>query len=1109
MTPAQLQPARRLEESYFIEASAGTGKTTTLVDRIVEVLRSGVPVERIAAVTFTNAAAGEMKIRVRQALEDARRSSSDEHERKVLGRAQENLERAFIGTIHAFCGQLLRKRPVEAGIDPSFEELPDPGPLFREVFRPWLIDRIAAGSPPLVRALARVAEWERTEPIRRLESEAWKLVEWRDYSAPWRRAEFDRAAATEAILDKARQLCELRNRSQKREADRLWQRLRPVQDLVERAERAKAAGIDYLDAVEADIAQLPWRMRSGFDGYGPFASNLAREAVVAARDQFLAEVESYKRHSDADIVVPLRDELWQSVALYEAAKRAAGKLDFADLLIKARDLLRHPESCAWIRSLYDRLFIDEFQDTDPLQAEILLTIAGDAPPGCDWRTVAPMPGKLFVVGDPKQSIYRFRRADIGLYRAVSMDLQQRGVTSGQLHRSHRSLEPIQSFVNAAFDGSMPAYLPLSGGRPPLPGQPAVVALPMPEPYGVQRLAKKEIERCSPRTVAAFIEWLVGQSGWVVSEKDEAPRPIEAGDVCILFRRFTSGGRDLAQEYVRALEARGIEHVLVGSKSLHQREEVAAVRTALRAIEWPEDELSVYATLRNFFAVLDATLFECREQYGRLHPLTGIPLEPAGPFEDIRTALDFLREAHERRNDIPIAATINRLLEATRAHAAFAFRKGGRRALANVCRVVDLARSFESREATSFRSFLDYLEAEAEEGEAGEAPIFEQTAEGVKLMTVHKAKGLEFPVVILADLTGRLTAPNGCDRYIDALRGLCAQRLLTWAPPDLLDHEEEEKAADLEEGYRLAYVAATRARDLLVVSAVGVPEFLKEGAIGESSWLSPLYSALYPSRELWRSGSPADGHRTVVKRPRDWQDDEDSVRPGLHRVGNHEVFWFDPAQLDLTDTKQPGLDHELALKGTPEQIRSGEQRYRAWQEAREVAIEAGRRSSIRVAGVQETGALAAAVEVEEIRLPHTPGRPSGRPFGRLVHSLLERSGSAEWEQLAPALARQCGAAESDVAPAVAAVRAALDSSLLGGAAKARRVHREYPVMVRLDDGRLAEGRADLVYFDGECWTVIDYKTGPSASKRNRQQLQLYALALQRATGQRVRAVLLEV
>src|SRR5208337_1630354 len=181
------------------------------------------------------------------------------------------------------------------------------------------------------------------------------------------------------------------------------------------------------------------------------------------------------------------------------------------------------------------------------------------------------------------------------------------------------------------------------------------------------------------------------------------------------------------------------------------------------------------------------------------------------FAPIREAFGLLRELHRRRNYRPIADTIHELLEATRAHAGFAFRKGGERMLANVYRLTDLARSFEaSGAATSFRSFVEYLESEYESGDTGEAPVLEQEGQGVKLMTVHKAKGLEFPVVILADLTAKLTGPQGGDRYCDSDRRLCAQRLLWCAPWELLDAAGSEAKADEEEALRVAYVAATRA-----------------------------------------------------------------------------------------------------------------------------------------------------------------------------------------------------------------------------------------------------------------------------------------------------------
>ena len=348
------------------------------------------------------------------------------------------------------------------------------------------------------------------------------------------------------------------------------------------------------------------------------------------------------------------------------------------------------------------------------------------------------------------------------------------------------MRPIQEFVNAAFAPEIPGYLALEGGREPLPKQPSVLALPIPEPYGKRNIAKGAINKSSPATVAAFIAWMVNQSDWkIIDSKSNELRKVESKDVCILFRRFTNDGKDLTQDYVRCLEAQGLPHVLVGSKSFHHREEIASIRTALRAIEWPDDELSVYATIRNFWGVLDGTLFQFKNKYGALYPFKRFPKELESDFLPIQDALQKLAALHKTRNERPIADTIQLLLDHVRALTAFALRKGGRRVVANVQRLIESARSFELRQATSFRSFVLYLEEQAERGEASDAPILEQDTDGVKIMTVHKAKGLEFPVVILADLTAHLTGQG--DRYVDPARKLCAQRLLRCAPWDLLEN----------------------------------------------------------------------------------------------------------------------------------------------------------------------------------------------------------------------------------------------------------------------------------------------------------------------------------
>jgi ATP-dependent exoDNAse (exonuclease V) beta subunit len=251
------------------------------------------------------------------------------------------------------------------------------------------------------------------------------------------------------------------------------------------------------------------------------------------------------------------------------------------------------------------------------------------------------------VGDPKQSIYRFRRADVALYESVKKRLLAQGAELVLLTVSFRSVPRIQQAVNAAFEPlmqgatpSQPTYVPLSPHRGDHPGQPAVVVLPVPAPYGDagkfkrRQVVKWKIEESLPGAVAAFIAWLVRESGWTVTVREGSASvdvPVRPRHVCILFRRFRAFDEDMTREYARALEARNLPHLLVGGASFHKREEVEAVKNALEAIERPEDELAVFATLRGpLFAFGDAELLAFRGSIGSLHPFRTVPEDAPRP-----------------------------------------------------------------------------------------------------------------------------------------------------------------------------------------------------------------------------------------------------------------------------------------------------------------------------------------------------------------------------------------------------------------------------------------------------------------------------------------------
>jgi ATP-dependent exoDNAse (exonuclease V) beta subunit len=339
--------------------------------------------------------------------------------------------------------------------------------------------------------------------------------------------------------------------------------------------------------------------------------------------------------------------------------------------------------------------------------------------------------------------------------------------------------------------------------------------------------------------------------------------------------------------------------------------------------------------------------------------------------------------------------------------------------------------------------------------------------------------------------------------------------LRCAPWELLDHEADEAQRERAEGVRVAYVAATRARDLLVVPAVG------DGAFPDDNWLSPLNKALYPARDGWRTsqiapGCPKFGARSVVERPLDYDREEEfSVRPGsiAPQQGSHQVVWWDPSTLSLLEEGDHGLRQEILLKddGGP-----STRAYNAWLEQRASVLAAAAKPAFDVfLGSQAPDVPPDAVPVELVAAGLQSG-PTGRRFGTLVHAVLrdvpldgDRGGIRQWTEMN---ARVFGCPAEEITAAVERVEAALRHPLLDRARAAERKHREYPVMLNADGNRLMEGIIDLAFIEAGVWVIVDFKTGADISAHQehyRRQLQWYAAALSRLTGLPARAYLLAV
>jgi ATP-dependent exoDNAse (exonuclease V) beta subunit len=991
-------------------------------------------------------------------------------------------------------------------------------------------------------------------PVDRLRNAGYALTQARDFPAPWKRPVFDRDRDIGRLIEALHLFADV-TATAASERDNLFVDTDSVRRLSRQIRLEESFGVRDLDGWEARLVDLVRdrgfsRARRG-SGY-KYSTDVARADVLEARDRLLANLQQFKKDADADLAAALQQELAGATAHYQALKTAAGALDFTDLLTRARDLIGADASVrAHLQEKFSRIFVDEFQDTDPVQADVLLLLAGSDPAQEDTARAPLRPGKLFIVGDPKQAIYRFRGTDVGTYWRVSRQIVDGGGRILQLTKSYRSVPAIQQFVNTAFRQAMVRselaiqadYIPLSPHRDAIDSQPAIVALPVPSPYsdyGPLRPSARAVEQSLPDAVAAFIEWLVDQRhGWTIAdgEDDGVERrvPIQPRHIALLFRRFVSFGDDVTRPYADAIEARGIPHLLVGGKAFHNREEVETVRAALAAIEWPDDELSVFAALKGaFFAVGDEQLLEFRHRFGPLHPFRvprelggnsgqdlALTAEPIGPLMPIADALRMLQDLHRGRNYRPVAETITRLLTHTRAHVGLILRPAGEQALANVLHVAELARQYEATGGISFRGFIEQLRDEAA-SEGAEAPILEESSDGVRIMTVHKAKGLEFPVVILADPTCRLSRGDA-SRYLDPERGLCAMRIGGWAPHELHEHEAEEVSRDQAEGIRLAYVAATRARDLLVVPAIGDGPW-------EEGWFGPLNAALYPPLESRRTaargpGCPAFTSRdSVLQRPNNEPASALTVCPGLHAFADgYSVTWWDPAALALDAPRLFGVRREdLIVKDVPRNVvADGRTIYDTWRLARDDARAAGAAASVSVATVREwtadperdnpPGADPAAVAV--IVLSHAPfeaGREGGAAFGALVHALLALTRfdakPAEIETLATAQARTLGLDPSTAADAARVVEQALGHDLIQRARRASArgaCRRETSVTWTLPTGVTIEGIVDLAFEEDGRWQVVDFKTDreldAAGEERYRRQVAIYAAAIAEATG----------
>ncbi len=806
--PAPDQTARdlireRLDVNLLVEAGAGSGKTECLAQRMaMGVLEGRYQVQQMAAVTFTRKAAAELRARFQLTLEAALAVEREAARRERAQQALRHLERLFAGTIHAFCAHLLRERPVEAGVAPGFRELDEVAEMDqrRWAWRDYLDRQRGQGSAALRELLdAGVRPVDLDQAFDR-------VCNYPEVAFPAGDAPRPDPAPARVALERfwAGLTGLLPDKGPRETTCDVQKRMR------EFARRLRVASLDDPRIVAELVAE--WEVKPRIvQKWWPRgkADKEQVETLFTAFHHdalpFLDAWRQYVYHLALTLLLEGREHA-------AAARRRAVTLNYNDLLQYAAALLRdNAEVRAALQDKYRWLFVDEFQDTDPIQAEVILLLAGAPSAERDWTRVPLRPGALFVVGDPKQSIYRFRRADIDIYQRVRQRIEATGGQVTTLTACFRSVPALCDWVNRAFGALFPAE--------PTPHQPGFAGLQAARDEAGAALGVRALE--IPDTVsggdavAAFDAAVIAR--FIRSQVDARRRA--PGDFLILTRT-----RKALPTYTRELEALRLPVEVSGGAAFAQSSAVTGLAALLRALADPDDGPAVVGVLRGpLFGLSDAELFRHR-QAGAGFLVTAPDL--AGLSGPVGEALRAMRRMYEWTRRLPAPAAVERILEAVGLLATTTAGSPGGAEAGDLLHAVDRIRQV-TEEGGTLADAAEALIDDLGSAEVESVPLEPGRTNVVRVMNLHKAKGLEAPVVFLAD-----PVRGWIDRVeVRVVRdGLSARgyfelsrpkgehgRAVLGRPAGWTTHQEEERAYVEAEQRRLLYVAATRARDLLVVS----------------------------------------------------------------------------------------------------------------------------------------------------------------------------------------------------------------------------------------------------------------------------------------------------
>lgn len=841
--------------NLVITAGAGTGKTTLLVNRLVHlVLRDSdpLPLHTVVALTFTNKAANELKVRFRERLWTMWHSSGDSvfgsptnrlespQRRERIAKALQALDTALIGTIHHFAARVLRLYPVESGVDPMFQE--DEGEVFRAIFdREWSVwmDQELGPDGRQHECWRAVFDHLSLSEVKALIfSLSSELVPLHDYA----QSRCHRAMPDVLRDWLMRQAVEARTlriaHPQRRTLERL---LEAAEQVFEHVAHEGDGGLHHADR-RARTAMLARSIPPRTQGW------TVDEYERAKRSIRLAQQVAALQASVLDRIVTL------ALPFIEHCRRQLTREGYVSLdgvIVRARNLLRdYPHIRRELKQQIRAVLVDEFQDTDPVQYEIILYLSeAHDREASTWERVNLEPGKLFIVGDPKQSIYAFRRADMEAYdRVVRQSILGAGETGEQqtLRVNFRSHGKLLNVINAIFarlfpakgiEGVQPPFEPLSSvddGAPPLDGE--GVELRLVRPLDGQDRRMESVTRLEADALARWLqEDIVDRA--LIRDGSESVVPVKPRHIAILFRKLSS-----VQPYLEALRRYQIPFIVEGERHFYERQEIIDLVNVLRAVVRPHDRIALVGVLRSPLGAMNDREIELLARHELLDYRCRLSIQKHGMDEEWSRAVarvtpiyQLLRDLHTRLPQVPAGEVFDVLFDRVPLLEIAAASIDGERAVANLKKFQRLAHAFMDANRQSLAGLVDEMSRRLvdppQEGEAeyADAESTEDEDGAIHILSMHKAKGLEFPLVIVAGLHQHA---SGSDRILvhhDWSTNVMGLRFKQWQTLGgvYVGHKLEER--ERAERIRLLYVAMTRARRRLTLFSA-VPQTVRSDSL---------------------------------------------------------------------------------------------------------------------------------------------------------------------------------------------------------------------------------------------------------------------------------------